>query len=39
MEISKDLFELVPEEEKNKSEIPRPSISYWQDVWRVLKKK
>lgn len=38
MEISKDLFELVPESEKNVNEIIRPSVTYWQDAWRRLKK-
>jgi oligopeptide transport system permease protein len=38
MEISKDLFELVPEEQKNTNEIVRPSVTYWADAWRRLKE-
>ena len=38
MEISKDLFELVPEEQKNTNEIIRPSVTYWADTWRRLKE-
>ncbi|TDT58412.1 ABC transporter permease [Fonticella tunisiensis] len=37
MEISKELFERVPAEEKNLNRIVRPSETYWQDVWRRLK--
>lgn len=38
MEFSKDLFEKVSNSEKNSEEIIRPSLSYWQDVWRRLKE-
>lgn len=38
MEISKDLFTKIPEGEKNKNEIVRPSETYWQDAWRRLKQ-
>lgn len=38
MEISKELFERVSDEEKNINEIVRPSVSYWQDAWRRLKE-
>lgn len=38
MHISKDLFEVVSEEEKNINEIVRPSVTYWQDAWRRLKE-
>lgn len=37
MELSKDMFTQVPEEEKNLNEIVRPSETYWQDAWRRLK--
>jgi len=32
------MFEFLPAEEKKRNEIVRPSISYWQDAWRRLKK-
>ncbi len=38
MNISKDMFELVPKEEKNSDKVIRPSLSYWQDAWRRIKK-
>ncbi|MFL0248936.1 ABC transporter permease [Clostridium neuense] len=38
MEFSKDMFEVVPKEEKSLEKIERPSLSYWQDVVRRLKK-
>lgn len=38
MEISKELFEKVPDNEKNIHEIVRPSETYWQDSWRRLKQ-
>lgn len=38
MEFSKDLFEKASDSEKNSEEIVRPSLSYWQDVWRRLKQ-
>ncbi len=31
-------FTFVPEEEKDKNTISRPSVSYWKDSWRKLKK-
>ncbi|MCD2347621.1 ABC transporter permease [Clostridium guangxiense] len=38
MEFSKDMFEVVPKEEKNSQKVERPSLSYWQDVVRRLRK-
>lgn len=38
MEVSKDLFEKVPQSEKVLNEIVRPSETYWQDSWRRLKE-
>ncbi len=38
MESSKDMFELVPKEEKNDNQVARPSISYWRDVSQRLAK-
>jgi len=38
MEFSKDMFEVVPKEEKNLEKVERPSLSYFQDVVRRLKK-
>ncbi len=38
MEISKDLFEKVPQDQKDINKIVRPSVSYWQDAWRRLKE-
>lgn len=38
MEITKDMFERVPDSEKNLDTVVRPSETYWQDVWRRLKK-
>ncbi|QAT39938.1 ABC transporter permease [Clostridium sp. JN-9] len=38
MEISKDLFERVPESERNSDEIVRPSLTFLQDVWQRLKE-
>ncbi|WP_040212047.1 ABC transporter permease [Clostridium polynesiense] len=32
------MFEILPADEKVQNEIVRPSISYWQDAWRRLKK-
>lgn len=37
MEFSKDLFQALPESEKNKEAIERPTLTYFQDVWRRLK--
>lgn len=36
--ISKDMFEKVPSADKNSEAIVRPSLTYWQDVWRRLKE-
>ena len=36
--ISQDMFEKVSAEEKNSDAIVRPSLTYWQDVWRRLKE-
>ena len=38
MEFDPELFERIPEEEKELNEIVRPSETYWQDAWRRLKK-
>lgn len=37
MEFSKELFQALPESEKNKEAIQRPTLTYFQDVWRRLK--
>ncbi len=37
MNISKDKFTFVSEEEKIREET-RPSLTYWADAWRRLKK-
>lgn len=37
MEITKDLFERVPKDERDLNKIVRPSLTYWQDAWRRLK--
>jgi ABC-type dipeptide/oligopeptide/nickel transport systems, permease components len=36
--ISQEMFEKVSAEEKNSEAIVRPSLTYWQDVWRRLKE-
>ena len=36
--ISQDMFEKVSAEEKNSEALVRPSLTYWQDVWRRLKE-
>lgn len=36
--ISKDMWQSVPKENKDKEQISRPSMTYWQDAWRRLKK-
>lgn len=36
--ISKDMWQSVPKESKDKEQISRPSMTYWQDAWRRLKK-
>ena len=38
MEVSKDMFKVVPKEKKNPQKIERKSLSYWQDVTRRLRK-
>ncbi len=38
MEITKDLFERIPKNQEESELIARPSISFWQDVWRRFKK-
>ncbi|MFL0248942.1 ABC transporter permease [Clostridium neuense] len=38
MEVSKDMFKVVPKEKKNSQKIERESLSYWQDVIRRLRK-
>jgi len=38
LELDDSMFELVPKEQKKLNEMVRPSMSYWQDVWRRLKK-
>lgn len=38
MEFNPELFEKIPEEEKELNEIVRPSETYWQDAWRRLKQ-
>lgn len=38
MEFSNDVFEKISHEEKNSEAIVRPSMTYWQDVWRRLKE-
>lgn len=37
VDINKELFTPLSEEEKNFEEIVRPSIGYWKDAWRRLK--
>ena len=39
MEITKEMFERIPKNREDAELIVRPSISFWQDVWRRLKKK
>lgn len=38
MEMTKDMFEKVPKDQKDINKIVRPSVSYMQDVWRRLKE-
>jgi oligopeptide transport system permease protein len=38
IELEDDMFELVSKDTKTMDEIVRPSMSYWQDAWRRLKK-
>ncbi len=37
LDIDKELFTPLSEEEKKFEEIVRPSIGYWADAWRRLK--
>lgn len=37
MEITKEKFRKISKEEIAKQEVARPSVTYWQDVWRRLK--
>ena len=37
IEYTEDLFMPISKEEKNAEKIHRPSIKYWDDVWRRLK--
>ena len=32
-------WELVSQEEKDAEKIVRPSLTYWEDVWRRFKSK
>lgn len=36
--VSKDKFYFIEEKEDNSEKIYKPSITYWQDAWRRLKK-
>ncbi len=38
MEMTKNMFEKVPKDQKNLNKIVRPSVTYFQDVWRRLKE-
>lgn len=38
MEINTELFEKIPNDQKNLNEIVRPSQTYFQDAWRRLKE-
>jgi oligopeptide transport system permease protein len=38
MEINTELFEKIPNDQKNLNEIVRPSETYFQDAWRRLKE-
>jgi oligopeptide ABC superfamily ATP binding cassette transporter, membrane protein len=38
MELSKDLFTHIPKSQEESELIARPSITFWQDVWRRFKK-
>ncbi|MDF2673008.1 MAG: ABC-type dipeptide/oligopeptide/nickel transport system, permease component [Clostridiales bacterium] len=38
MEMSKNMFEKVPKDQKDLNNIVRPSVTYFQDVWRRLKE-
>ena len=36
--VDRSGFEKLPKEEKCNNEVIRPSMTYWQDAWRRLKK-
>lgn len=36
--LTRDLFEKAPKEDRDAERIRRPSIKYWPDVWRRLKQ-
>lgn len=38
MKIDSEMFEKVPQSEKQLNKIVRPSVTYWQDAWRRLKE-
>ncbi len=38
MEIPAEKFERAPRRQENEEAIKRPSVTYWQDAWRRLKK-
>lgn len=38
MDFPENAFEQIPQDEKKLHQIVRPSISYWQDAWRRLRK-
>ncbi|UUZ85545.1 hypothetical protein LJK88_19730 [Paenibacillus sp. P26] len=38
MEMSKELFQPSPKGDQSGEAIVRPSLNYWQDAWRRLKK-
>jgi len=38
MEMKKDLWEPLDNSEKDAEKVERPSLTYWQDSWRRLKK-
>lgn len=38
MEFSKDMFEPLKGDEKQLQQIARPTVTYWQDAWRRLKR-
>ena len=38
LELDDSMFEVIPKDQKKLNEIVRPSMSYWQDVWRRLRK-
>lgn len=38
MEISQDLFTHIPKSQEESELIARPSITFWQDVWRRFRK-